>query len=389
MSAVPIAATPSTVAGDPVDHFPASYRASRERALVAAHALSSRHDVRVDSRAIGERGPDGETLALDWIQFGARRPKRALVVSSGTHGVEGFTGAAIQHWMLQAWLPDVRLDDHTAVIVQHANNPYGFAWLRRVNESNVDINRNFVERFDTALCSPDYERLYDALNPPDLDPAHESERLARIDAFVAEHGMRRFQTAVSEGQYKFPRGLQYGGQRREAGVAHLLALVREHLAAAELVIWLDVHTGLGASGACELITGAPVDSDSYRDSQEMFDGRVRSADSGESVSPPLRGLMDRGVARVLPPGCRFAVASPEYGTHDMARVLMAMRADNWLHHHGDPLDALGRRIKVELMEVFRPASPEWMRTVLPHGARLVAQAAAHLPGARSASAPRR
>ncbi len=151
--------------------FQPSYRVSRERLLEGAHQLSGRLDVCVDSRDLAQRGPDGETLALDFVVFGARRPRHAVVVSSGTHGVEGYTGSAIQHWVLQQLLPRLTLAPDTALILQHANNPYGFAWHRRVNENNVDLNRNFQQQFDPMLCSPDYESLFEAINPPDLEPA--------------------------------------------------------------------------------------------------------------------------------------------------------------------------------------------------------------------------
>jgi len=367
---------------DLADHFQPSYAVSRERLLAAAHALAPRHGVLVDSRAIDARGPAGETLALDFTVFGARRPVHALVVSSGTHGVEGYTGSAVQHYALERVLPRLQLGPDTAIVLQHANNPYGFAWHRRVNESNVDYNRNFLSAFDASLCDPDYERLHDELNPPDLDPAAEALRRARIDAFIAEHGLRRFQQAAVGGQYRYPRGMQFGGARPEQGTLHLLALVREHLASARTVLWLDFHTGLGDFGDCELVTGARADSDSCRFANEVWPGRVKSASSGESVSTPLNGLLDRGIEAALPPDCRFGFAFPEYGTYEPMRMIGAMRADNWLHAHGDPFDATGRAIKTEVLEVFRPASREWQHRIVQTGAELLAQAIARLPGAR-------
>lgn len=365
---------------DPADRFQPSYAVSRERLLAGAHALASRHDVLVDSRAIAARGPDGGTLALDWVQFGARRPRHVLVLSSGTHGVEGYTGSAVQHDVLDRVLPHLSLADGTAIVLQHANNPYGFAWHRRVNESNVDLNRNFRDAFDPALCDPDYVRLHDLLNPPDLDPDAEARRWAAIDAFVAEHGERHFRQAAIGGQYRYPRGMQFGGARLEQGPAHLLALVREHLAAAETVLWLDFHTGLGAFGDCELVTGATTDSDCYRRSVAVWPGFVKSATSGESVSTPLNGLLDRGVEAALAPGCGFAFGYPEYGTYEPMRVIRAMRADNWLHVHGDRADPTGRAIEAEILEAFRPASADWRRRVVRTGRTLVDAALVHLPG---------
>ena len=374
--------TPPPPAHDDLSqHFPPSYRVSRERLYESARRLSARHPVLLDSRSIAPRGPDGETLALDWVCFGARRPRHVLVLSSGTHGVEGYTGSAIQHYALATVLPRLRLDPGSAVVVQHANNPYGFAWHRRVNEDNVDFNRNFRERFDPTQCPADYEALLDCLNPADLDPAHEAARWAQVDAFVAAHGLRRFQQAAVEGQYRYPQGMQFGGHAQAAGTRHLLALVREHLRDAQTVIWLDFHTGLGAFGDCELITGAPSGDPGYAFSQQVWPAGVKSAASGESLSTPLNGLLDRGLAAALPGGARFAFAYPEYGTWEPMRVIRAMRADNWLAHHGDRDDPTGRAIQAEMLEAFRPDSRDWERRVVDSGAELVAQALARLPGA--------
>lgn len=375
-------------APDLASFFQPSYRVSRERLLEAAHRLSSHHPVRVDSRTIAPRGPEGETLALDWVCFGAPRPRHAVVLSSGTHGVEGYAGSAIQHFALASVLPRLALPPDCALVVQHANNPFGFAWHRRVNEDNIDLNRNFRDRFDPAQCPADYEALFDCLNPPDLDPAREAGRWARIDAFVARHGLRRFQQAAVEGQYRHPQGMQFGGHAQAAGTRHLLALVREHLRDAQTVVWLDVHTGLGEFGSCELITGAPVGDDGYAFSQAIWPAGVKSAASGESLSTPLNGLLDRGLAAALPAGARFGFAYPEYGTREPMRVIRAMRADNWLAHHGDRGDAVGRAIEAAMLEAFRPASRDWERRVVACGAELVTQALVRLPGVPAMSARR-
>ncbi len=357
-----------------MDPFQPSYRVSRERLLAGADALRGRFEVTIDSRTLAERGPDGEALALDFVVIGAPRPRHAVVVSSGTHGVEGYAGSAIQHDALAKIVPALELPEGGALILQHANNPWGFAWHRRVNENNVDCNRNFLEHFDRTRCSPDYEELFALLNPPDLEPGAEELRWRDIGRWIEHRGMRAFQQAVVEGQYKYAHALQFGGYRQQAGTRHLLDLVGEHLSGASSVIWLDIHTGLGAMGACELITGAANDSDSYRFSREVWGDTVKSATSGESISTPLNGVLDRGIEAALPAGCRFAVASPEYGTHSFDRVFRALRADNWRHHHASRGDAAGRAIENEMLEAFRPDNRDWERAVLDSGARLIAQA---------------
>jgi hypothetical protein len=361
--------------------FQPSYRVSRERFLEKLRNLSTRLPVFVDTRPIDARGPQGETLALDFAIIGARRPTHVLVLSSGTHGVEGFCGSALQHWLLDSLAPRLELAPDTALVLQHANNPYGFAWLRRVNEDNVDPNRNFRDAFDPGQCSVDYEALYDCLNPADLDPARETQRWARILDYVARHGQRRFQQVAVEGQYRFPKGLQFGGHRQSQATRELIALAREHLGQAQTVVWLDIHTGLGESGACELVCGAAPGSPTHAFAQQVWSGEVRSSQAGESVSTPLHGLLDLHLSTVMNPGAKVGFAFPEYGTWPPERVIRAIRADNWLHHYGDPNDSTGQAIQAEMLETFRPASPDWQRTILAHGSALIGHTLARLPGA--------
>jgi hypothetical protein len=45
----------------------------------------------------------------------------------------------------------------------HALNPFGFAWLRRVNEANVDLNRNFQDFNKSLPSSAGYEAFHEYL----------------------------------------------------------------------------------------------------------------------------------------------------------------------------------------------------------------------------------
>ena len=73
-----------------------------------------------------------------------------LVTVSGTHGVEGFFGSAVQvEWLRR--IKGAALPGDIAALHIHAINPYGFSWLRRTNEDNVDINRNWMD-FDAPLA---------------------------------------------------------------------------------------------------------------------------------------------------------------------------------------------------------------------------------------------
>src|SRR5262245_52312802 len=109
--------------------FDTSYGAARTAFLAAsagagAELASYRHPL---------PGPDGEPLFLDTARLGPPDARRVLFVASGTHGIEGFCGSGIQTNLIASGLFARRPAD-VAVVLIHAVNPWGFAWLRRVNE---------------------------------------------------------------------------------------------------------------------------------------------------------------------------------------------------------------------------------------------------------------
>ena len=85
-----------------------------------------------------------------------------------------------------------RLAADTALVLVHANNPHGFAHQRRVNEDNIDLNRNFID-FDAEIPdSPGYAELHPALVPDAWDgPARDAADAAIAD-YKAREGLQPF-----------------------------------------------------------------------------------------------------------------------------------------------------------------------------------------------------
>jgi hypothetical protein len=358
----------------PERHFRPDYASARAAFLAAAHARGAR----IASDPLAVRGERGEELAVDTAYLGPDAPEALLVVSSGIHGVEGFAGSAIQHQLLDEQLDGLALGPAAGVLVVHALNPAGFARLRRVNEANVDLNRNFVRHPDEHLPNPDYEALDAAINPERLDAESEADSRRRLLAFAHDHGFARLQEVLTRGQYVRPSGVQFGGERAEPSNRILRDVVARETRGARRVAWVDLHTGLGPYGEVEMITECPPEHPACRRGRAWWGERAKSTRGGGSVSAPLHGTMERGVEQALGPDCELTAFGAEFGTYEPTRVFWAMRADNWLHRHGDPESEQGHAIKAEILEVFRPADRAWQERVLSGAARVLEQARAGL-----------
>src|SRR5690606_24922310 len=162
----PMLAAPESVrrqcaAHDPVTGFSSKYAEARQKFLDAVKEAG----LLLTSYLNPHKGTEGEELATDVAWGGSVLSERVLVVQSGTHGVEGFCGSGIQIGLLKSGVWKERPEGMSVVFV-HAVNPYGFSWLRRVNEDNVDLNRNFVNHFTGDYPdNPGYRELRDLICP--------------------------------------------------------------------------------------------------------------------------------------------------------------------------------------------------------------------------------
>src|SRR5262249_44942823 len=142
-----------------------------------------------------ERGPDGGELFTDIARIGAADVEAMLVMISATHGVEGFCGSAAQiDWMRRGGAS--RLPKGVGVLLIHAINPYGFAWLRRTTHENVDLNRNWIDFAAPLPTNREYEILRDAIVPESWTNESQAAAGAMLVAYAQKNGMAALQQAV-------------------------------------------------------------------------------------------------------------------------------------------------------------------------------------------------
>lgn len=332
-----------------------NYAEARTRFLAAAAAAGATvttHDHHLT-------GPDHGPLAIDVAELGPRHADDAVLVVSGTHGVEGFAGSALQ----SNWLTNVASSrpPHVRLMMVHALNPYGFAWVQRVNEDNVDLNRNFIDWTTQPPANPDYDGLIDDLVPDAWDDQTRQRTSASLLAHMERVGFDHAQSVITRGQYSHPHGIFYGGAGPTWSNLWLQSWIATELTLCRRLAVIDLHTGLGPWGHGEFIVHLGSHDPGYQRAASLW-GDVKTPVDGDTVSSALTGDWLDALDGALP-GIEVTSTALEFGTVDPVTVLQALRADAWLHAHDDPCGPHAPAIRDAVRAAFADDGPAWLATL--------------------------
>jgi predicted deacylase len=350
---MPLLSSPGLAA---VDSFPAHYQAAREHWLAALAGTAPRRDGR-NFPASG-LSPQGTGLFTDCAWLGNRDASRVLVLISGTHGIEGFTGSAVLFDLLPR-LP-VRLPDSLAILCIHALNPWGYAWHRRCDAEGIDLNRNFIDFSQPLPENPGYRELRAALFDED-----ESRGKQILERYREQHGQTAYEIAISGGQYSDPVGPFYGGTQPAHGRHTIETLIRDHQLAGRQLAVIDVHTGLGTYGHGEIICDHAPDSAGAATAQAWYGAECTLPALGTSSSVPKLGLLDYAWHAIMQDDSCFITL--EFGTLTTENLFdVLLRDHRFRARHGtQPVDHPDFPALIEaLCSHFCPADPVWRNQVL-------------------------
>lgn len=353
--------------------FSKSYAEARQKFLQAAAAA----DLPVESRPHPMRGREGEDLAMDVVRDGHPNAARVLFVSSACHGVEGYCGSGVQVAMLRdaGWRERAAAAAGVAVVYIHALNPFGFSWMRRTTHENIDINRNFHDYAAPLPQNVPYRELHPLLVPDTWPPSEENGRA--IQAYIATHGEKAYQAAISRGQHEYPDGLFYGGKAPSWSNLAVREVLRTHGRRAARIAWIDIHTGLGPSGLGERIYAGRDDAPSVARARQWWDGGGRtpitSIYDGSSTSAFLTGLMWTAIYDECPQAEYTGIAM-EYGTVPVMQTFHALRGEQWLNRHPDAPAEVAQQIRQTMLDAFYTDTDAWREQVVAQAREALLQA---------------
>ena len=351
--------------------FSADFAEARAKFLAAAKAAGAR----IESFDNPARGPHGLALSTEVAALGPADASAVLVAVSGTHGVEGFCGSAAQI----GWLRErAALPPGIGVLLVHALNPYGFAWLRRVNEDNVDVNRNFIDHGKPHPENPLYDEVADAMLPATWNDAAVAALDGALRGLVQRHG-RGADLKAGSGQYRHAKGLFYGGTEPVWSNRVLNVIARQYLAGVRQVAYIDFHTGLGPYGHGEAICYHAPGTPGYAAAARWYGSGLTSPHAGTAAAPVNSGKTGNGLMAQLPRALVSCV-SLEFGTYPGSRVLAAIAGDGWLHAYGELNSPKGEALKKEIRAAFYPDQDDWKELIAARSAEILGLALKGLAG---------
>ena len=194
---------------------------------------------------------ESDGLYIDSFYLPSRDTQTNLVVlTTGVHGIEGYIGAAMLDVFFGEIYPTLDHSD-TGVLVVANVNPYGMKHLRRYNENNVDLNRNFIldwDSFDRA-SNQEYPKVDTFLGPTGkIGNAlwHEADFYLSLAKTAITEGADTISDALLTGQYEYPEGVYYGGDGDESSTVYLKDVFARCLESRyENIVHIDIHSGYG------------------------------------------------------------------------------------------------------------------------------------------------
>lgn len=175
-----------------------------------------------------------------------KKNKSLILFISGTHGVEGYIGSAVQLYIIDKYLK--KINNKFDVSFVHSLNPFGFKNNRRYNENNVDLNRNNIDDYTEKKIIENNKHI---LEYPLFNPKRErrKEFFEKIEYYfevlssVRKRGLLKTINVIGFGQSLFPKGICFTGKEKQKSIIYLEEYIKEITKNYDNFILVDLHTG--------------------------------------------------------------------------------------------------------------------------------------------------
>ncbi|TGK07854.1 DUF2817 domain-containing protein [Leptospira semungkisensis] len=365
---------------DVLSYYLETYEACRKAFVTYKKQLKARfRQFQFETLEIPKDGGEVDTYFLGQKKEPARR---IVVMSSGIHGIEGFAGSAFQRRWIEEYLLDekshFKLPKNVDFLLIHGINAHGFKNQLRVNERNVDLNRNFAlkrEKLHKKFKNKNYRKIQTFLNPgtPFTNYLLEySLFVIRFLGVVARFGAKYVMDAAVNGQYEFPKGIYYGGRKPEPVVRRLRKFFKKVLKPYDQILVLDFHTGYGERNGLSLMQNAPAGSKEDKNLRKVFGDFGLLLNEGEEDFYRTSGDFTDFFGKIFNKEKDFFPITVELGTNGNMSLTGALKgsflmiSENRIRFKGSKSESSANRIKEEFREMFYPSREDWRLAAMDH-----------------------
>jgi len=350
-------------------YFQNSYETSREEFLNRFDLLKPKyHSVEHNSHRLPNK--KDEDLFIDTVHIKTKADNEKLIIlTSGVHGVETSVGSALQVILMDRLSSNGELFGDFDFLFVHAVNPWGAKHRRRVNENNVDLNRNFGVTEELFLTeNKPYGALNHHLNPTKKVKTGFFNYFGFISKmlFQAIIKSKRFVSeAVGVGQYQFNKGVVFGGFKFQKEKEILHPIFEKTIARYKAIITVDLHTGLGKRGELHILNAPNSDKRIMEFTNALFNG---TDDDDENFYKEHGAFLDF-ISSLCSNGQVSLPVMFEFGTIDThtlrggAKLLSNTCFENQGFHHGYSRKR-DEKIKQDYQDMFQPSCNKWKENVV-------------------------
>lgn len=352
-------------------YFHETYNDCRSSFIESVEGLLKIYDSAKIGKIIVPSKVDND-LSIDWFYIPAQKHKdKLLILNSGLHGIEGYTGSAIQQMFIEKFLKQ-HLPDNMGVLLIHGLNPYGFKYHRKVTENNVDLNRNcLLENQTFDIKNDGYAELTDMLMPSEpVNLNSLGNQFFYVTAIykIIKESMPVLRQAALQGQYDFDKGFYYGGKEYEAQIKLLKPLLIDKIDDYKVMLNVDLHTGYGERAKLHPFIDKPEDTRVLNGIETILKGVKIDWGGGKdfyTISGEYVVWSNSLVPNVLciPIPLEFGTLNSQK-TFGSLKSMQIMIVENQGAHHGYKNKRNEEKTKHLFDELYYPESAVWRSKVI-------------------------
>ena len=297
-----------------------------------------------------------------------------LIVSSGIHGAEAFTGTALQRLFLKKILLKSGL--RTNLLFIHTINPSGFHSFRRTNSQNVDLNRNFFSTNKAIPPNLAYQKMRSLLEPTSPASASFFSRCffyLNIGWYYLQYGKKGILNVLT-GQNESTKGIYYSGTTPQPETLLVQNWIFKFAKNKPMVLHIDLHTGFGRKGQLHFFGSDEFRSPEQQQLLQRFFPEALIETGNDKNFYTTHGDLVDWTWQALPKQTVIPMVF-EFGTMDSQTLLGGLKSlwisviENQGHHYGYATTEDQIKINQLFAELFNPQDEQWQKQILEQGLR--------------------